>query len=72
MLRQYRDDLLGFSMSILILAGLVYAWLTFTCVLRQGHIPEEDYVQMTQQIVRDSVKGGPLPAAWDYTKEPLP
>ncbi len=68
MLERYRKDVLGLFMSLLVLAGLVYAWLCFTCVLRQGHVPEEDYARMTQQLVRDSVKKGPVPTAWDYEK----
>lgn len=63
MLERYRKDLPGLLMSLLVLVGLVYAWLCFTCVLRQGHVPEEDYVRMTQELVKDSVKEGPLPAA---------
>lgn len=69
MLERYRKDLPGLLMSLLVLAGLVYAWLCFTCVLRQGHVSEEDYVRMTQQLVKDSVKAGPVPAAWDYEKK---
>lgn len=72
MLERYRKDLSGIFMSLLILAGLVYSWLCFTCVLRQGHISEDDYVRMTQEIVKDSVKGGPLPAAWSHTEEVRP
>ncbi|WP_295712341.1 hypothetical protein [uncultured Mitsuokella sp.] len=68
MLERYRKDLPGLLMSLLVLVGLVYAWLCFTCVLRQGHVPEEDYVRMTQELGKDSVKEGPLPAAWDYEK----
>lgn len=58
MLEQYRKDLMGLLMSLLVLAGLVYAWLCFTRVLRRGHVPEEDYVRATQQFVKDSVKAG--------------
>lgn len=51
-LRKGRQDWRGWLAGALILAGLIYAWLCFTCVLRQGHIPEDDYVRMTQEIVR--------------------
>ncbi|MCQ1533393.1 hypothetical protein [Mitsuokella jalaludinii] len=46
-----RPDWKGRLANVLILFGLVYAWLCFTCVLRQGHVSEDDYVRMTQEIV---------------------
>ena len=37
-----RPDWKGRLASVFILFGLVYAWLCFTCVLRQGHVSEDD------------------------------
>ena len=51
--------------SVLILFGLVYAWLCFTCVLRQGHVSEDDYVRMTQEIVEQSLPKDAVPAGWE-------
>ena len=64
-LRKGRQDWHGWLAGALILAGLIYAWLCFTCVLRQGHIPEDDYVRMTQEIVRQSLPDDAVPAGWE-------
>ena len=64
-LRKGRQDWHGWLASALVLAGLIYAWLCFTCVLRQGHIPEDDYVRMTQEIVRQSLPDDAVPAGWE-------
>lgn len=55
-LQKKRQDLPGMLISFLILLGLVYAWLCFACVLRQGHVSEDDYVRMTQEIVVQSTQ----------------
>lgn len=53
--------------SVLILFGLVYAWLCFTCVLRQGHVSEDDYVRMMQEIVEQSLPKDAVPTGWEYS-----
>lgn len=55
-LQKKRQDLQGMVASLLILLGIVYAWLCFACVLRQGHVSEDDYVRMTQEIVVQSTQ----------------
>ena len=64
-LRKGRQDWHGWLAGALVLAGLIYAWLCFTCVLRQGHIPEEDYVRMMQGIVQQSLPDDAVPAGWE-------
>ena len=75
-LRKDRNDWRGWLASALVLLGLVYAWLCFTSVLRQGHIPEDDYVRMTQEIVRQSLPDDARPAGWERSvrevKEVMP
>ena len=45
-------------------------------MLRQGHIPEDDYVRMTQEIVRQSLPDDARPAGWERSvrdeKEVMP
>ena len=60
-----RPDWKGRLASVLILFGLVYAWLCFRCVLRQGHVSEDDYVRMTQEIVEQSLPKDAVPAGWE-------
>lgn len=42
-LQNNRQDWRGMFAGLLILAGLIYAWLCFTCVLRQGHVSKDGY-----------------------------
>lgn len=65
-LQKKRQDWQGMLASLLILLGIVYAWLCFTCVLRQGHVPEDDYMRMTQEIVQQSVPEGVIPTGWEH------
>ena len=60
-----RTDWKGRLSSLFILYGLDYAWLCFTCVLRQGHVSEDDYVRMTQEIVEQSLPKDAVPAGWE-------
>lgn len=60
-----RPDWKGRLASVFILFGLVYAWLCFTCILRQGHVSEDDYVRMTQEIVEQSLPKDAVPAGWE-------
>ena len=60
-----RPDWKGRLASVFILFGLVYAWLCFACVLRQGHVSEDDYVRMTQEIVEQSLPKDAVPAGWE-------
>ena len=60
-----RPDWKGRLASVFILFGLVYAWLCFTCVLRQGHVSEDDYVRMTQEIVEQSLPKEAVPTGWE-------
>ncbi|MSV24654.1 hypothetical protein FYJ78_05545 [Selenomonas sp. WCA-380-WT-3B 3/] len=65
MLQKERSDWKGGLASVFILFGFVYAWLCFTCVLRQGHVSEDDYVRMTQEIVEQSLSKEAVPAGWE-------
>ena len=65
MLQKERPDWKGRLASVFILFGLVYAWLCFTCVLRQGHVSEDDYVRMTQEIVEQSLPKDAVSAGWE-------
>ena len=60
-----RPDWKGRLASVFILFGLVYAWLCFTCVLRQGHVSVDDYVRMMQVIVEQSLPKDAVPAGWE-------
>lgn len=60
-----RPDWKGRLASVFILFGLVDAWLCFTCVLRQGHVSEDDYVRMTQEIVEQSLPKDAVTAGWE-------
>ena len=55
-------DWKGRLASVLILFGLVYAWLCFTCVLRQGHVSEDDYVRLSLVSVEQSLSKDEVPA----------
>lgn len=64
-LQNNRQDWRGMFAGLIILAGLIYAWLCFTCVLRQGHVSKDDYMRMTQGIVRQRLPDDAVPAGWE-------
>ena len=60
-----RPDWKGRLACVFFLFGRVFAWLCFSCGLRLGHVSEDDYVRMTQEIVEQSLPKDAVPAGWE-------